>query len=85
MNRRALQRLFRRISQGHHQNVAFNDFVELIEAFGFGYEGSRGSHKSYFRQPQCLLVLQPDRGQAKAYQVRQFLRMVERYQLRMEE
>ena len=58
----------------------------LVEAFGFELSRTSGSHH-IFSHPEApeLLNLQEVRGQAKPYQIRQFLRLVERYALTMEE
>ena len=58
----------------------------LVEAFGFELSRTSGSHHifSYPEVPE-LLNLQEVRGQAKPYQIRQFLRLVERYALEMKE
>ena len=80
------RRLLLRLLQGHHQNVPFEDFCELIQAFGFRPGRSQGSHQ-IFLHPACteMLNLQPRHGEAKPYQIRQFLRLVERYNLRLED
>jgi hypothetical protein len=67
-------------------NVSFSDMVRLVEAFGFELRRTSGSHH-VFAHPDVreLLNLQDIRGQAKPYQIRQFLRLVERYALRMED
>jgi hypothetical protein len=54
----------------------------LVEAFGFELQRTSGSHH-VFVHPDVreLLNLQEVRGQAKPYQIRQFLRLVERYAL----
>ncbi len=58
----------------------------LVEAFGFRLVQVAGSHHIYPRDDVAELVnLQEVRGQAKPYQVRQFLRLVERYGLSLEE
>jgi len=66
-------------------NVDFDDFVRLVEAFGFQLDRVTGSHRHYSREdlPQ-VLNLQPHRGQAKPYQIRQLLSLVERYDLDLE-
>lgn len=66
--------------------LAFRDFVALIEAFGFRHSRTKGSHKS-FVHPDCplLLVIQPKGKDAKRYQVREFLDMIEEYGLDREE
>ena len=83
MDRRAL---LRRLAQGHLRNVGFRDLVSLVEGFGFQEARVRGNHH-IFRHPGVaeLLNLQEVGGQAKPYQIRQVLRLVERYGLRLEE
>ena len=83
MNRR---RLLRRLSQGALSNVKFAEVRDLVEAFGFRLARSRGSHH-IFTHPNVpdLINLQEVRGEAKPYQIRQFLRLVERYNLTLED
>ena len=68
------------------RNVRFDELVKLAESFGFEHNRISGSHH-IFTHPQIpeLLNLQDIKGKAKPYQVRQFLILVERYNLRMEE
>ena len=82
MNRR---RLLRRLLAGS-LNVSFTDMVNLVEGFGFTLARVEGSHH-IFRHPRVpqLLNLQQRRGEAKPYQIRQFLRLVERYDLHLED
>lgn len=79
------KRLLARLAQGALNNVAFSDLRRLVEAFGFTLVRTEGSHH-IFSQPGIpeLVNLQEVRGQAKPYQIRQFLRLVERYNLRLE-
>ena len=74
MNRREL---LRRLLT-HQTNVAFRDMVDLVEGFGFRLDRTRGSH-CIFVHPSVreLVNLQEVRGQAKPYQIRQFLKLVE--------
>jgi len=68
------------------QNVAFGDMVSLVEAFGFRLSRVSGSHHIFVRTDVRELVnLQNVSGQAKPYQVRQFLKLVEQYNLELEE
>ncbi len=57
-----------------------------MEGFGFGLQRVSGSHH-IFAHPRIpeLVNLQVVRGEAKPYQIRQFLRLVERYNLKLEE
>ena len=83
MNRR---RLLRRLLRGALRNVAFNDVVGLVEGFGFRLVRVSGSHH-LFTHPDVsgLVNLQLVSGEAKPYQIRQFLHIVERYNLKLEE
>ncbi len=67
-------------------NARFDDVRTLVEAFGFSLMRISGSHY-VFKHPAIpdLLNLQEADGEAKPYQVRQFLRLVERYRLILEE
>ena len=79
------RRLLDRLTRGSLRNVAFGDLVALVEAFGFRRIRMSGSHQ-IFANPDIpeLLNLQDVGGQAKPYQIRQFLRLVERYNLKLE-
>ena len=82
MNRR---RLLERLRNGHLHNVSFDDFCALVEGLGYQLDRTTGSHRAYVhRQLGLLLSLQPLRGEAKPYQIRELLRDVERYNLRLE-
>lgn len=67
------------------RNIAFRDFERLLAAFGFACRRTSGSHRIY-RHPKVPrpLSIQPRGGQAKPYQVAQFLAMVEECGLTME-
>jgi len=79
------RRLFERLKQGHVRNVAFRDFVVVVERFGFRKVRQEGSHQAFSRTDVAeLLNLQPVRGEVKPYQIRQFLRLVEKYNLQLE-
>jgi hypothetical protein len=80
------RKLLEKLAQGHVKNVSFRDFVTLVEGFGFREVRQQGSHHVFARaQVSELLNLQEVRGEAKPYQIRQFLRLVERYNLRLED
>jgi hypothetical protein len=63
-------------------NIRFGDVVALVEAFGFEQARVTGSHHLFVHPniPQPL-NLQKRKGKAKPYQVRQFLMLVEQYNL----
>jgi predicted RNA binding protein YcfA (HicA-like mRNA interferase family) len=79
------QKLLRKLLSGS-KNIRFDEFVSLLLAFGFELKRISGSHQIY-KHPQAphLLSLQPDQNkQAKQYQIRQFLKLIEEYNLNLE-
>ena len=75
--RKTLERIL-----GGTRNVRFVDLVRLVEAFGFRLSRVQGSHHIFTRAGVPELVnLQDVHGEAKPYQVRQFLSLVEKYNL----
>ncbi len=68
------------------KNIRFADMTRLVMAFGFHLSRTSGSHH-IFTHPGIpeLVNLQEAGGEAKAYQVRQFLKLVERYNLQLED
>ncbi|HKR66007.1 MAG TPA: type II toxin-antitoxin system HicA family toxin [Thermoanaerobaculia bacterium] len=80
------KRLLARLAAGHLRNVSFRDFCALVGAFGFRLARVQGSHHIYQHDTIAeQLNVQDVAGEAKPYQIRQFLRLVERYDLRMED
>ncbi len=66
------------------QNVKFSDMLALVEAFGFHLSRMSGSHHIFFHPGIPELVnLQNVNGQAKPYQIRQFIKLIERYNLQL--
>ena len=79
------RKLLERILSGS-KNVRFDDMVALAEAFSFRLSRVSGSHHIFVHPDVPELVnLQNVKEQAKPYQIRQFLRLVERYNLRLED
>lgn len=60
--------------------------VNLVEGFGFSLSRTDGSHHIFSRSdiPE-LINLQNVKGQAKPYQIRQFLKLVEKHALILED
>ena len=80
------QRLFGRLVRGSLTNVRFGDACDLAEALGFELMRTKGTHH-LFAHPEVpeLLNLQNVAGEAKPYQLRQLLRLVRGYALRLED
>jgi predicted RNA binding protein YcfA (HicA-like mRNA interferase family) len=63
-------------------NVRFHDLQTLVKAYGFNLDRISGSHHIYEHPDLPEMVnLQEIKGKAKPYQVRQFLALVEKYNL----
>jgi len=70
----------------NQKNIQFNDFVTLIEAFGFYRTRGEGSHSIYRKTGVAEYInIQNENGKAKPYQIKQFLALVEKYTLSMED
>ncbi len=79
------QKLLRKLLSGS-KNIRFSEVKSCAEAFGFYLERIEGSHHIY-KHPNVLelINLQNVKGKAKPYQIRQFLHIIEQYNLKMEE
>lgn len=78
--------VLRRLAQGNFGNVRFGDVRRLLEELGFECRRISGSHHIYAHPDvEELVNLQEVRGQAKPYQLRQLVRLIERYDLHLEE
>ena len=67
-------------------NVRFAQMQRLVEAFGFRLLRVSASHHIYGRAGLREQVnLQEVSGKAKPYQIRQFLKLLERYNLTLED
>lgn len=68
------------------RNIRFGDFKGLIEAYGFSLSRTAGSHHIFKHSDISELVnVQNVKGQSKPYQIRQFLQLIERYNLSLED
>lgn len=80
------QKLLEKIRRGS-RNIRFDELTALVEGFGFHRSRIRGSHH-IFERPDVpeIVSLQPGKGnQAKPYQIKQFLKLVEAYNLQLED
>jgi len=80
------EKLYARINT-NQKNVRFQDFCMLMEYFSFVLARVRGSHHLY-QHPEVeeVMNVQPTKDNlAKAYQVRQFLKLVDIYNLQLED
>ena len=69
-------------------NVRFRDLVRLAEARGFVKDRQSSTSHQIFKHsrfPDARLNLQPVGGEAKPYQIKQLLSLVEEYNLTLDE
>jgi len=72
-------RLFEELKK-NPKNVRFERLCKIAEAFGFRFRGGKGSHRIYVREGvEELLNFQNVGGKAKPYQVRQLIKVIEKY------
>jgi len=78
MDREEVYREFK----GRVTNVRFEELCQAAESFGFKFKGGKGNHRIFVREGvKELLNFQDVRGKAKPYQVRQFIKLIEKYNL----
>jgi predicted RNA binding protein YcfA (HicA-like mRNA interferase family) len=79
------KKLLKKILAGS-KNISFRDFVSLLQAFGFQLSRTQGSHHIFQHTGiRELINIQNVHGQAKPYQIKQFLELVEKYNLQIGE
>jgi predicted RNA binding protein YcfA (HicA-like mRNA interferase family) len=77
------EKVLKKILSGS-KNIRFGEMILIVESFGFELDRISGSHHLFVhREVPELVNLQEVKGKAKPCQVGQFLRIVERYNLRM--
>ncbi len=79
------KKLLKKLLSGS-KNIRFSEIVSCAEAFGFNLDRTKGSHHIYIHPdiPE-LLNLQNVNGMAKPYQIKQLLKIIEKYNLHLEE
>lgn len=76
------RKLLLRLASGNLRNVRFNDAQRLLEEIGFELSRVSGSHHIYTHPEVAELVnIQNVRGEAKPYQLKQLLKLIEQYGL----
>jgi predicted RNA binding protein YcfA (HicA-like mRNA interferase family) len=79
-----LKKILAKVLSGS-KNITFEDFVQLVEGFGFRLACVNGSHHIFVHDSVKELVnLQNVNGQVKPYQVKQVMELIERYNLELE-
>ncbi|MCX6152804.1 MAG: type II toxin-antitoxin system HicA family toxin [Candidatus Kapabacteria bacterium] len=75
------QKLLKKILAGS-KNINFDDFVKLVIGFGFVQDRVHESHNIFKKEGIKELVnIQNVSGEVKPYQIKQFLSIIEKYNL----
>lgn len=78
------RKLLKKLLSGS-RNINFSDAAGVAGAFGFKLDRINGSHHIYVHPDIPELVnLQEVKGKTKPYQIRQLLKIIETYNLKME-
>jgi len=68
--------------KGNPADVRFEEICKTARLFGFRFRGGKGSHRIYVRAGvREMLNFQEVKGKAKPYQVKQLIRVIEKYNL----
>ena len=79
------EKILRKILEGN-KNIRFEEMIALVKAYGFNLSRISGSHHIFVNQEiNEIINLQKVKGKSKPYQVNQFIKIIERYNLKMKE
>ena len=63
-------------------NISFKDICNTVKLFGFQQRAGKGSHVIFSRKDiYQMLNFQDVKGKAKPYQIRQFIKLIDKYKL----
>jgi predicted RNA binding protein YcfA (HicA-like mRNA interferase family) len=80
-----IDKLYERLLANPRATISFRDFEKLLKAFGFEHVRTTGSHRQYVHPNLTRpFPVQPTGKDAKVYQVREFLELVEEHGLYIE-
>lgn len=64
------------------KNVSYNTFIRVTKELGFIHRQGKGSHEVMGKPGiERLVVIQRTKGKIKQYQVKQFLKLIENYNM----
>ena len=77
-------KLYQQLLASTSRTISFRDFERLLRALGFALDRTVGSHRHYVHpNVPPVLTINSDGPDAKRYQVRRLLELVEQYGLRI--
>ncbi|MBF0338041.1 MAG: type II toxin-antitoxin system HicA family toxin [Nitrospirae bacterium] len=76
-----LKKLLKKV-KNNPDNVRFDDLCKLTKSFNFILKDKRGSHCYYEKENvNEILNYQNKNGMAKPYQVKQFIKLIEKHKM----
>lgn len=79
-----IDKLYERLLANPKATISFREFEKLLRVFGFEHDRTKGSHAIWVHPAlQRPFPVQPSGKDAKPYQVREFLELVEEHGLYM--
>ncbi len=73
-------KLLQKLVCGHVKNIRFKDFCALLQEFDFYLDRISGSHHIFINKDiHEIINIQNAGGEVKPYQIRQFLKIIEKY------
>lgn len=80
------EKLLRKLSAGKFTNVSFGEFKSFLLSYGFDLARISGSHHIFTHPGMREIVnIQNVKGEAKPYQIRQALQLIEKYNLQVKD
>jgi predicted RNA binding protein YcfA (HicA-like mRNA interferase family) len=65
-------------ARNNPNGLSFKDFEALLKQARWKFDRQKGSHQIWYSPKNSLISIQPRGGQAKGYQVKQFLEVYDR-------
>ncbi|MCR5144726.1 MAG: type II toxin-antitoxin system HicA family toxin [Lachnospiraceae bacterium] len=73
-------KLIQKICFGNTNNIKFHELQKFLEILGFSLEHIKGDHYIFFHPNiEEIINIQPKKGMAKSYQVKQVRMIYEKY------
>lgn len=67
------------------KNIKFHDFIKLLYGFGFELDRVKGSHHIFKKDGvKELINIQNVNNKVKRYQIKQFVAIIDKYNLKLE-
>jgi predicted RNA binding protein YcfA (HicA-like mRNA interferase family) len=77
----AKKEIYRNLKQSPN-NIRFAEIYGITKIFGFKFKGGKGSHRIFVKEGIIEIInFQNVKGKVKPYQIKQFIKIIEKYGL----